>query len=117
MVSAAVLGRWGEDLAARHLEEDGFVLLARNWRCELGELDLIGRGADLLVVCEVKTRRGVRFGSPADAVTAAKARRLRRLAGRWLAQHRPGVAAVRIDVITVLLRGDGVQLDHLPGVC
>ena len=78
------VGAWGEDLAARHLVEQGMVILDRNWRCDLGELDLVARHEGTLVVCEVKTRRGEGFGSPAEAVTWRKAARLRRLAARWL---------------------------------
>ncbi len=61
------LGRYGEDVAARHLVDDGLVLLARNWRCAEGEIDIVARDGDVLVVCEVKTRRG-------DAPTARRSR-------------------------------------------
>ena len=64
------------------------VVLDRNWRCELGEIDLVLRDGHTLVVCEVKTRSALRFGSPLEAVTEAKAARLRRLAARWLDRPR-----------------------------
>ncbi len=74
------LGAYGETLAARHLVEQGMVLLERNWRCEAGEIDLVLRDGDVLVVCEVKTRSSLRYGTPHEAVTDIKVARLRRLA-------------------------------------
>ena len=118
------LGRYGEDVAARHLVAAGLTLLARNWRCRDGEVDIVAREGDVLVVCEVKTRRGVGFGTPLDAVTPAKAARLRRLAVRWLAATREartadgesGFADVRFDVVSVLLsRAGAPTVEHLRG--
>ena len=77
------LGAYGEALAARHLVEQGMVLLDRNWRCEAGEIDLVLRDGEVLVVCEVKTRSSLAYGHPAEAVTPAKQQRIRRLARRW----------------------------------
>jgi putative endonuclease len=97
------VGAAGERLAARWYESNGFEVVARNWRCAAGEIDLVCRRGPLLVVCEVKTRRSDRFGTPAEAVTPSKQRRLRRLAGAYLAQMggRRGVNEVRIDVAAV----------------
>jgi putative endonuclease len=121
------LGRYGEDVAARHLVAAGLRLVARNWRCRDGEVDIIAREGDVLVMCEVKTRSDVGFGTPLDAVTPAKAARLRRLAVRWLADQRvapvDGVDAeferyveVRFDVVSVLrpLTGPTV-VEHVRG--
>ncbi len=77
----AALGKYGEDLAARRLVDAGFSLLDRNWRCRDGEIDIVARDGDVLVVCEVKTRRDVGFGTPLEAVTPAKAGRKRREGG------------------------------------
>ena len=77
------LGRYGEDVAARHLVEQGIIVLERNWRCELGEIDIVAREGDTLVVCEVKTRRGLNYGSPLESITYRKLTTLRKLAGRW----------------------------------
>ena len=113
----AALGAFGEQVAAQHLVAQGLVILDRNWRCDIGEIDLVARDRDVLVVCEVKTRRGLGFGTPADAVTWDKLSRLRRLAAAWLAEHPVGAAEVRIDVVEVLVpRGDGPQVEHLVGV-
>jgi putative endonuclease len=111
------LGAYGEGLAARHLTEQGMVLLDRNWRCELGEIDLVLRDGRALVVCEVKTRSSLAFGSPLEGVTEQKAARLRRLAARWLADHAVHPPEVRIDLVGVLVPATGgVTLDHVRGV-
>jgi len=95
------VGARGEALAAAHYLASGYVILDRNWRCSEGEIDLVCRLGATVVICEVKTRRSLSFGSPAEAVTAAKRRRLRRLAARWLREHRVRCATVRFDVATV----------------
>jgi putative endonuclease len=111
------LGRFGETYAARHLVRQGLVLLDRNWRCEAGEIDLVLRDGRVLVVCEVKTRSSTAFGSPLEGVTERKAARLRRLAARWLAEHRVHPDEVRIDLVGVLVpRTGGPTLEHVPGV-
>ena len=111
------LGRFGEDVAVRHLVGMGMTVLERNWRCDLGEIDIVARSGDVLVVVEVKTRATDTFGSPAEAVTARKAFRLRRLAARWLAEHPVSPAEIRIDVVGVVLPRRGApQVDHLEAV-
>src|SRR5450756_109199 len=114
---ANAVGAYGERLAARYLVESGMQILDRNWRCDQGEIDIVAMDDTALVVVEVKTRRTLAFGSPAETVTAVKAARLRRLACCWLTEHRSlvdSVADVRIDVIGVLrpLRGPA-QIEHL----
>lgn len=112
------LGDYGEDVAQRHLLAAGMAVLDRNWRCDLGEIDLVARDGDTLVVCEVKTRRGLDYGSPLEAVTARKVCRLRRLAMRWVSEHGIHPREVRIDVVGVLRRPQGPALvEHLRGVC
>ena len=95
------LGAVGETLAVRHYERDGYTVLARNWRCRLGELDLVVRRGSLIVFVEVKSRSSLAYGHPAEAVTRAKQQRLRRLAAQWL--HDSGWVApeVRFDVVAV----------------
>lgn len=96
------LGAVGEQLAAIVYEQEGFTVLARNWRCRQGELDLIvGRG-DLVVFVEVKSRSSLAYGHPLEAVTPLKQARLRRLAALWLAATGTGWAHVRFDVVAVL---------------
>jgi|1185.fasta_scaffold902297_1 putative endonuclease len=108
------LGRYGEDLAARHLTEDGLTVLDRNWRCQDGELDVVARDPTRLVFCEVKTRSSEEFGTPAEAVTPAKKARIRTLARHWQDEHDIRAPELRLDVISVLAPAGGpVQLEHL----
>lgn len=96
------LGAHGEDLAAAHLIDAGLTVLDRNWRCSIGELDIVAREGNTLVFCEVKTRRSNAFGDPAEAVTWQKVRKLRQLAGQWLSDHDEHAREIRFDVIAVL---------------
>lgn len=111
------LGRYGETLAARYLTARGMVLLERNWRCDAGEIDLVLREGRVLVVCEVKTRTTTEFGTPHEAVTPEKLRRLRVLGLRWLEERDVRLPDVRVDLVAVLRprRGQSV-LDHVRGV-
>ena len=117
MAAKDEVGRYGEDVAARHLSEAGWEVLARNWRCEWGELDIVAVDADELVAVEVKTRRSTSFGSPQEAVTHAKLKRLRRLAAAWLDQQSRSFGGVRIDVIAVTVeRAGAAHVEHLQAV-
>ncbi len=112
------VGRYGERLAARRLGEAGMTVVETNWRCRAGEIDIVARDGDELVVCEVKTRRSTRAGTALEAVTPAKLARLRRLAAEWLRAH-PGqrAGAVRLDVVAVTLPARGAaRVEHLRGV-
>jgi len=107
------LGRYGEELAARHLAARGYEILARNWRCEAGELDLVARDGDCLAFVEVRTRRGVALGSPEESVTPAKQARLIALAEAYIQAYGwPG--NWRIDVVAVEMDRHGrvLRLEH-----
>lgn len=111
------LGRYGEDVAARYLQDAGLVLIDRNWRSANGELDLIALDGDVLVICEVKTRTSDVFGGPLVAVGPVKLARIRRLAAEWLVDHPIGVAEVRIDVVGVWRHQRGpAKVQHVVGV-
>jgi len=104
-------GRAGEDAALRVYERRGYALVVRNWRCALGELDLVLLRRDTLVVCEVKTRSGSAFGGGYEAVTWSKRRKLRRLAEAFLEQAGARVAALRFDVASVWLGPAGADVE------
>ncbi len=98
-----VLGADGEAAVAQWYERRGYEVLARNWRCRDGELDLVVRAGRTFVFCEVKTRSSSAFGAPAEAVGREKQARLRRLAARWLEDAAPvRPASIRFDVASVL---------------
>jgi putative endonuclease len=97
------LGVSGEDAAAAWYLAHGYQVVARNWRCRDGELDLIVRQGRVYVFCEVKARTTDAFGAPAEAVTRTKQRRIRRLAARWLDEAAPvRPREIRFDVASVL---------------
>lgn len=136
------VGRYGERVALRHVVSRGWQVLDTNWRGKDGELDIVALDGDVLVVIEVKTRSGHGFGHPAEAVTARKLARIKRLTGQWLTVFRerlaaarlaeealPGSAvpvlpdvrtrfgAIRIDVVAVTLQEQGrAVVEHLESV-
>lgn len=111
------LGAWGEAHAARHLARQGMVVLDRNWRCDLGEIDLVLREGNVLVICEVKTRTSVAFGTPLEAVDPRKVQRLQWLGHRWLREHTARPDDLRVDLVGVLApRGGPVAIEHVRGV-
>ncbi|HJE51237.1 MAG TPA: YraN family protein [Tessaracoccus flavescens] len=112
-------GRRGEDRAARYLEESGWTILERNWRCREGEADIVALDphTDSLVVVEVKSRSGEGFGSPLESITYAKARRLRQLAAIYARQAQVRARLLRVDAIGLLWpRGQECKLIHARGI-
>jgi putative endonuclease len=101
------VGRAGEDAAARVYLDHGYRLVARNWRCRIGELDLIVRRGDTLVVCEVKARRGARFGGGYEAVDGRKQQKLRAVAEVYLQRSAITTEQVRFDVARVVVGPTG----------
>lgn len=115
--SRAEIGALGEQLAVDHLRGLGLQIVERNWRCRYGELDVVAADGRILVFVEVKTRTGDQFGGAVAAVTPAKVRRLRRLAGLWLAEHRDAWAAVRLDVVAIRIGRRRIpEITHVQGV-
>ena len=94
-------GRWGESVAADWYRQRGYQIVDRNWRCSVGELDIVAAGYGMTVFCEVKTRASDRFGTGADAVDHRKQARLRRLAVEWLRHHHGFNGQLRFDVAVV----------------
>ncbi|HEV7956506.1 MAG: YraN family protein [Microbacteriaceae bacterium] len=111
------LGRRGEELAAAFLAHGGYRIVARNWRCRQGEIDIVARRGDDLVFVEVKTRTSVSHGHPFEAITVRKLARLRRLAAAWCGANPGRYAGIRIDVVAVIApRNAPVSIEHLEGV-
>jgi|SRR5215472_1655348 len=112
-----VLGREGEQLAASFLAEAGMTVLERNWRCKEGEIDIVALAGRTLVICEVKTRSGVRYGTPIEAVTRQKGMRLRKLAVLWVRAHGLTFDQIRIDIVGVMRAASGeFTIEHVEGV-
>jgi len=111
------LGKYGEQLAADYLQRAGLRILARNWRCSEGEIDLVAADRRVLVAVEVKTRSSTAFGTPLEAVTRKKRSRLRRLAVQWVVANGVLFDEVRVDVVEVLKDAQGgYSLDHIKGI-
>jgi putative endonuclease len=107
------LGLDGESYATRYLVGAGFDILTRNWRCPAGEIDILAMDGGTLVVIEVKTRTSRLFGAPYEAVTWAKAEKIRSLAVHYLREHRHG-GPVRFDVISIVMPRQGqAELEHI----
>lgn len=121
MASKDELGRRGEQLAADYLKRQGYRILARNWRCAHGEIDIVVERHGAVAVVEVKTRSSIAYGHPFDAITAAKAARLRRLAVAWCDDAQTVPRSLRIDAVAVLAPHGtpdrDVIIEHLVGVC
>lgn len=112
-----LLGQQGEELAASFLAEAGLTIVERNWRCKEGEIDIVAVDGRTLVICEVKTRSGLRYGTPIEAITRQKARRLRKLAVLWVKAHGLFFEQVRIDFVGVLRNASGeFTIEHVAAV-
>ena len=110
------VGVYGERVAMRTLALAGMEILDRNWRCAEGEIDLVARDDRDLVFCEVKTRRGRWFGTPAEAVSPTRVHRLRAAALAWLAAHPGEHGDLRFDVVSVWPQRRGpARVEHLAG--
>ncbi|TAM47680.1 MAG: YraN family protein [Acidobacteria bacterium] len=107
------VARGGETVAALFLRLKGYRIEARNWRCPLGEIDIVAWDGTTLVFVEVKTRTGTGAGSPEDAVTPEKQRRMVRLARVYLSHRGDAAPPCRFDVIAVEGRGWIPRLRHL----
>ena len=112
------LGRYGEDLAARHLITDGFVVLERNWRCDLGELDIVARdGRRARGVRGEDTAQHAATGRPFEAVTERKLHRIERLGLRWMKERGVRPSSMRVDVVSVLRPASGpTVVEHVRGL-
>jgi len=121
--ASAGLGPRGERLAMRHLRQGGLKILARNYRCPAGEIDLIAldrssraeSGAETLVFVEVKTRASDRYTDPSAAVDADKRRRVERAASHYLAERGGGGFNVRFDIVSIVAApGERPRIEHIP---
>jgi putative endonuclease len=109
------LGKWGESVAAIHLEAKGFEIVERNWRCDLGELDIIARFGEELIFVEVKTRQGNQMGTPEEGLTEEKSKKLFQLAQIYLSETDID-ADWRIDLVAIALDQSGKleRCEHIP---
>lgn len=112
MAKHNILGRNGESLAAEYLKNKGYTVLDRNWRSGHKELDLVVRNESTLVVVEVKTRSGIRFGNPEDAVNGRKIYRTVMAADAYIRSKCLDMN-VRFDIVTIIDNGGQVTVEHI----
>lgn len=113
MSSRELLWRGSEEAAWQAYRQRGYRLVARNWRCRLGELDLVVARGELTAFCEVKARASPRLGGPQESVTPVKQRKVRALAEAFIGTHRLAASRYRFDVASVILRADGRPDVHI----
>lgn len=109
------LGRQGEQAAEQFLRAQGYVLLARNYRCAYGEIDLVVRDRDTLVFVEVRTQSGPTFGDPLESVTQRKQRQIAKAAMHYVVRQRVANHPLRFDVIGIVWNKLAPQIVHVKG--
>ena len=110
------IGKEGEQAAEDYLSQHGYRILARNWRCEAGEIDIVAEWGETIVFVEVRSRKAYsRFGEPEESVDARKQRRIRRASEWFLRQYRLFDRKVRFDVIGIRWEGAKADIHHIPG--
>ena len=108
------LGNFGEDCAAKFLEEQGYTIVARNFRIRSAEIDIIAKIAGTIVFVEVKARSNTRHGLPSEAVTIRKQKKIIEAAGVFLQDENFCDCACRFDVIEIFLDGERVEeINHI----
>jgi putative endonuclease len=107
------LGRQGEEIAATYLQQQGYEILTRNYRCRYGELDIICRKNGLIVFVEVKTRRSDLFGSPEEAITRSKIEHIKKVALHYMSENKAKYRETRFDVVTIMMRSDRPDINHI----
>lgn len=104
-------GKRGEDLAVAYLQRSGYRILERNYRCFLGEMDIIAEDGDIIVFVEVKSRKSETFGEPQEAVGLEKQKKISRISLHYLQQKRLETSNARFDVVAVKLLPDGTRIE------
>jgi putative endonuclease len=114
-IQRKLLGRKGEETAARYLEKNGYRIICRNYSCRLGEIDIVAKEKDIIVFVEVRSRSGAEYGLAQESVTGRKQFKLRQLAWQYLKAEGKTSAGCRFDVIAVLFDGEGrvKRLEHI----
>ena len=116
MYERHIVGRNGEKIALDYLEKDGYKILEKNFSCKQGEIDLIALDNDYIVFFEIKSRTGIEYGLPSEAVTGKKINHILKAASYYLYKHHLEDANTRIDVIEVYFKGKNYKINHLKQV-
>lgn len=107
------LGKRGENSAVKFLQKKGYKIIGRGYRCRLGEIDIIARIGEKLIFCEVKTRTSAGYGEPFEALNEKKKKKIRQVASFYTAFVEKSPVDVRFDVISIVISGGDVKIDHI----
>jgi putative endonuclease len=107
------LGKQGEEIAAKYLQQEGYRILSRNFRSRFGELDIICTRDQAIVFVEVKTRRSTSFGTPEESITRSKKEHIRKVALIYLESYSQAFREIRFDVIAIIMEGNKPRINHL----
>ena len=110
------LGRIGENIASEYLKKKGYLILERNFACRQGEIDIIAKDEKEFVFVEVKTRRNLKFGYPAEAVTNIKQKHIQKTAQYYLYKNKLDSRYVRFDVIEIIIKNGKCKINHMEGI-
>ncbi len=116
MYQKHIIGKFGEDEAVKYLEQNGYIILDRNFRCKRGEIDIIALEKEKIVFIEIKSRTNEKYGLPADAVTTQKIKHILNTAEYYLYIRNLENIAVRIDVIEIFIYNNKIKINHLKQV-
>ncbi len=107
------IGKIGEEIAGKYLEENGYQIIERNYYCKLGEIDIIAKQKDIMVFVEVKTRKNINYGSPSEAVNKIKQRHIYNVARYYICINRIKNIQLRFDVIEVIYLNGIFKCNHI----
>lgn len=106
MLNNRELGKLGEDIAANYISQNGYIILEKNFRTKIGEIDIIAKQDNYLVFIEVKTRKSINFGYPREAVDKSKQLKIINIANFYIAKEKQYYCHIRFDVIEVMLHSN-----------
>lgn len=109
------IGKWGENLACKYLENNQYKVIERNFACRQGEIDIIAKDIEKqeLVFIEVKTRSNFKYGNPIEAVNKQKQKHIKRVAKYYIYKKHRNRVAVRIDVIEIYIQSKNYKIHHI----
>lgn len=110
------LGEWGENAAEKYLAKKGYQIIEKNFRCKIGEIDIIAKEDEVLVFVEVKTRKNLNYGLPSESITEAKLHHIKRNVQYYTLIKKLQWMDLRIDVIEILIRDGKAYIHHIINV-
>lgn len=116
MYESHITGRVGEELAIKYLQNKGYKIIEKNFQCRQGEIDIIAKDKDEIVIIEVKTRKCLEYGKPAEAVDKNKRKHIYKAAQYYLYIKKLEKAYVRIDVIEVYIKENKYYINHIKNI-